>query len=328
MSALLERLDAHKPALWLEVAPPRGISVESMLTRLAAVRDQVGAINLADNALGRVKLAPLVFGSMIKSRLGMAVVINFSCRDRNRYALKADLLGAGALGIDAVVALAGDKLAADPNGARPVHDLNTFSLLRTMGNMRRGDTGEGRRLLKTLPQFALGAVANPNRQPIEREFERLERKAQAGAEFVITQPVFDAAVARVFIARARRYQLRVVLGILPVKRESMADYLKDRIPDLSGVRGPAPTSEDDVHDAMERQLSAAVLRQLAGYSVLHREQDDSPVAQPGSQLLTLHPRCVFDREYGPTAHSLSFEFGRGSILQHSVHHGRRRHLEL
>ena len=236
MSALLERLDAHKPALWLEVAPPRGIAVESMLTRLAALRGQVDAINLADNALGRVKLAPLVFGSMIKSRLGMAVVINFSCRDRNRYALKADLLGAGALGIEGVVALAGDKLTDDPNGVQPVRDLDTFSLLSTMNDLRRGDTGEGSRLLKTLPQFAIGAVANPNRKAVEREFELLERKAGAGAEFVITQPVFDLAPWRErFIARAHRHKLRVVLGILPVKRESMASYLKDRIPDLAGA---------------------------------------------------------------------------------------------
>jgi hypothetical protein len=76
MSALLKRLDAHKPALWLEIAPPRGIAVDSMLTRLDTVRGHVDAINLADNALGRVKLAPLVFGSMIKSRIGMAVVSN------------------------------------------------------------------------------------------------------------------------------------------------------------------------------------------------------------------------------------------------------------
>jgi hypothetical protein len=62
VSELLKRLDANKPALWLEVAPPRGIAVDSMLTRLDAVREQVDAINLADNALGRVKLAPLVFG--------------------------------------------------------------------------------------------------------------------------------------------------------------------------------------------------------------------------------------------------------------------------
>jgi|SRR6266446_2156811 5,10-methylenetetrahydrofolate reductase len=266
MSALLERLDAHSPALWLEVTPPRGIAVESMLTRLDALRGHVDAINLADNALGRVKLAPLVFGSMTKSRLGIAVVINFSCRDRNRYALKADLLGAGALGIEGVVALAGDKLVDDPNGVRPVRDLDPFSLLSTMNDLRRGDTGEGRRLLKTLPQFAIGAVANPNRKAVEREFELLERKAAAGAEFVITQPVFDLAVARSFIARARRHKLRVVLGILPVKRESMASYLKDRIPDLAGAHQHfdryAGMGEEEAR-RMSIDSSVALMRALA-----------------------------------------------------------------
>ncbi len=233
MTGLLERLDARTPALWLEVAPPRGIAYESLLSKLAVLRGHIDAINLADNALGRVKMSPLVFGAMIKARLGIAVVLNFSCRDRNRYALKSDLLGAGALGIEGVVALAGDKLSDDPSGARAVHDLDPFSLLGAMGALRRGDTGEGRRLLKTLPGFALGAVANPNRRNIEREFELLERKAAAGAEFVITQPVFDAEVAHNFLVRARRLGLRVVLGVLPVKRESMAAYLKDRIADLS-----------------------------------------------------------------------------------------------
>ncbi|MGH7915674.1 MAG: methylenetetrahydrofolate reductase [Candidatus Binataceae bacterium] len=267
MSALIKGLDAHKPALWIEVAPPRGINVESILTRLDAARGHVDAINLADNALGRVKLAPLVFGSMIKSRLGMAVVINFSCRDRNRYALKADLLGAGALGIEAVVALAGDKLAADPNGVRPVDDLDTFSLLRAMDDLRRGDTGEGRRLLKTLPQFALGAVANPNRKDAERESELLARKAAAGAEFVITQPIFDLAVARAFIARARRHKLRVVLGILPVKRESMASYLRDRIPDLASAHAHfdryAGLGEEEAR-RVSIDSSIALMRALAG----------------------------------------------------------------
>ncbi len=266
MSALLERLDAHPPALWLEVAPPRGIAVDSMLTRLEALRGRVDAINLADNALGRVKLAPLVFGSMIKSRLGIAVVINFSCRDRNRYALKADLLGAGALGIEGVVALAGDKLVDDPSGVQPVRDLDPISLLGTMHDLRRGDTGEGRRLLKTLPRFAIGAVANPNRRAVEREFELLERKAAAGAEFVITQPVFDLAVARSFLARARRYRLRVVLGVLPVKRESMASYLKDRIPDLAGAHQHfdryAGMGEEEAR-RMSIDSSVALMRALA-----------------------------------------------------------------
>ena len=275
MFALLERLDAHKPALWLEVAPPRGIAVDSMLTRLEALRGHVDAINLADNALGRVKLAPLVFGSMIKSRLGIPVVINFSCRDRNRYALKADLLGAGALGIEGVVALAGDKLTDDPNGVKPVRDLDPFSLLRTMIDLRRGDTGEGRRLLKTLPQFAIGAVANPNRKSIDHELKLIERKAAAGAEFVITQPVFDLAVARSFLSRARRHQLRVMLGILPVKRESMASYLKDRIPDLAGAHQHfdryAGTGEEEARRISIRSsiaLMRALADEVAGFNIM------------------------------------------------------------
>ncbi|HLK85644.1 MAG TPA: methylenetetrahydrofolate reductase [Candidatus Binataceae bacterium] len=267
MAALLSRLDERRPALWVEVAPPRGIAVESMLTRLGALRGHVDAVNLADNALGRVKLAPLVFGSMIKSQLGLAVVINFSCRDRNRYALKADLLGAGALGIEGVVALAGDKVASAPDGARLVHDLDPLGLLAVMHDLRRGETGEGRRLLKTLPAFAIGAVANPNRKALEREFELLERKARAGAEFVITQPVFDAAIARGFVERARRHGLRVMLGILPVKRESMAAYLKERIPDLAGAHAHfdryAGMPEDEAR-RMSIEASIALMRQLAG----------------------------------------------------------------
>ena len=267
MSALLRRLDERRPALWVEVAPPRGIAVESMLTRLGALRGHVDAINLADNALGRVKLAPLVFGSIVKSQLGMAVVINFSCRDRNRHALKADLLGAGALGIEGVVALAGDKIDSLPGGARLVHDLDPFSLLATMNDLRRGDTGEGRRLLKTLPQFAIGAVANPNRKALEREFELLERKSRAGAEFVITQPVFDAGVARAFVEQARRHRLRVMLGILPVKRESMATYLKERIPDLAGAHAHFDRYaglEEEHARRMSIESSVALMRELAG----------------------------------------------------------------
>ena len=237
-----------------------------MLERLSAVCGRVDAVNLADNALGRVKLSPLVFGSMIKARLALPVVINFSCRDRNRYALKADLLGAGALGIEGVVALAGDKLVGDPGGVRPVGDLNPFDLLGVMSSLRRGDTGEGRRLLKTLPQFAIGAVANPNRKAIEREFEMLARKAAAGAEFVITQPVFDVAMARAFIARARRHKIRVVVGILPVKRESMAEYLKDKIPALAGAHDHfnryAGLSEEEAR-RMSIKSSLALMIELA-----------------------------------------------------------------
>ncbi|HKV56496.1 MAG TPA: methylenetetrahydrofolate reductase [Candidatus Binataceae bacterium] len=276
MSSVLARLESRSPAIWLEVAPPRGIAVESLLTKLGALRGRVDAINLADNALGKIKMSGLVFGSMIKARLEMPVALNVSCRDRNRFALKADLIGAGGLGIDAVVALQGDKLPPDGSaGARPVHDVDTFGLLGIITDLNRGDTGEGKRLLKTLPQLLPGVVGNPNRKLIDREFDLLRRKAEAGARFVITQPVFERAAALAFAEQADRYGLRVVIGILPVKRESMADYLKQNIKDLSRAahhfESYAGLSEDAARRmSIDRNLALmdALAPDVAGFNIM------------------------------------------------------------
>jgi len=276
MTALADSLAGPAPALWLETSPPRGIAVDSLIARLAAVRGHVGAINLVDNALGRVKMSGLVFGSMIKARLGLPVVLNISCRDRNRFALKADLLGAGAIGIDAVVALQGDKLApAGEDGGRPVHDLDTFGLLRMIADLNRGDTGEGKRLLKTLPALWPGVVGNPNRKALDRELDLLERKAAAGARFVITQPVFEAAAVRPFLEKARACGLKVILGILPVKRESMANYLKDRIADLSSAahhldRYAGMSDEEARRMSIEQNLAlmSTLAAEVAGFNIM------------------------------------------------------------
>jgi 5,10-methylenetetrahydrofolate reductase len=276
LATLLESLSGPTPALWLEVAPPRGINPEPLLKRLAVLAGHADAINLTDNSLGRVKMSGVVFGSIIRARLGIPVVVNFSCRDRNRLALKSDLLGAAALGIDAVVALTGDKLApGDPSGARSVHDVDAFGLLGIIAALNRGDTGEGRPPLKAIPNLVPGAVANPNRGNIDREFELLERKAEAGARFVITQPVFELETARRFIARARALGLATVLGVMPVKRESMATYMRERVADLKGaahhLERYAGMSEADVRTrSLEENLSLmkALAGEVAGFNIM------------------------------------------------------------
>jgi 5,10-methylenetetrahydrofolate reductase len=273
---LAESLAGRSPALWVEVAPPRGINPESLLGRLGALRGHVDAINLTDNALGRVKMSGLVFASMIKARLHLAVVLNVSCRDRNRFALKSDLLGAAALGIDGVVALTGDRIPpSDPDGASAVHDLDAFGLLEMIGALNRGDTGEGRAPLKTVPTLYAGAVANPNRQAFDREIDLLERKARAGARFVITQPVFETATATRFLAHTRRLGIHAVLGILPVKRPEMATYLKEKVRDLSGAHRHfdryAGMSEADARAFSIREnleLMKSLAGEAAGFNIM------------------------------------------------------------
>jgi len=268
LPSILDSLNATAPALWLEVSPPRGINPAPLIRRLAALAGHVDAINLTDNALGKVKMSGLVFGAAIKERLKMPVVLNVSCRDRNRFALKSDLLGAAALGIDAVVALNGDKIPPGADGvAIASHDIDAYRLLAMIGDLNRGDTGEGKPLLKTVPSIVAGAVANPNRKNIEREFALLARKAAAGARFVITQPVFDAETGRRFIAKANSLGIRTMLGILPVKRAAMANYLIDRVKDLSGARSHLDRfggmSEEEVR-AISLRENMALMKSLAG----------------------------------------------------------------
>ncbi len=276
MPSILDNLTAAQPALWLEVSPPRGINPAPLLKRLAVLAGHVDAINLTDNALGKVKMSGLVFGASIKERLKIPVVLNVSCRDRNRFALKSDLLGIAALGIDAVVALGGDKIPPDAEGKPiPAHDLDAYGLLAMIAALNRGDTGEGKPPLKALPSIVAGAVANPNRKNIEREFELLARKAAAGARFVITQPVFDAATARSFVTRARELGIFTVLGILPVKREEMANYLIDRVKDLAGARPHLDKyggmSEEQVRAVSMREnmaLMKSLAREVAGFNIM------------------------------------------------------------
>lgn len=276
MPPLLDRLTHHAPALWVEVGPPRGVNAEPLLRRLATLVGHADAINLTDNALGKVKMSSLAFGTIVKLRLGLPVVINLSCRDRNRLALKSDLLGAGALGIDAIVALTGDKIPPDdPSGVRGVHDLDAFALLRLVGDLNRGDTGEGKRLLKKLPEICAGAVANPNRKNIAHEFDMLRRKAEAGAKFVITQPIFEADVARRFLEEANGCGLRTVFGILPVKRESMGAYMKKNIADLGNVAGHLDKYAGMTEEQVRRRsldenlaLMQALAPEVAGFNIM------------------------------------------------------------
>ncbi|HYB90790.1 MAG TPA: methylenetetrahydrofolate reductase [Candidatus Binataceae bacterium] len=275
MPTLPEILQAARPALWVEVPPPR-MNPEPLIRRLGELVGHADAINLTDNALGRVKMSGLAFASILKSRLGIAVVLNLSCRDRNRFALQSELIGAAALKIDAVVAMRGDPVPPGISpGATAVFDLDGIGLLKMIGALNRGDAGDGRPPVRTPPSIFAGTVANPNRKNFAREIELLERKAEAGARFVITQPVFDPEPARRFIEHSRRLGLAAVLGILPIKRAAMAAYISEKVSDLSGalphLERYAGRSESEVRAFSIREnleLMKSLAPEVAGFNIM------------------------------------------------------------
>jgi 5,10-methylenetetrahydrofolate reductase len=216
------------PAVWLELSPPDGISMEPALQWMEQLRGIADAVNLTDNSMGRAKLSSLVFGLTIKQRTGIPLVLNMSCRDRNLLALRSDLMAAAATGIDAVVALKGDRLK--PGAGANVHETGVIGLLREIAELGREARESG------LRAPIAGVVANPHRAEIERELELLKRKAVAGARFAITQPVFVPESVIRFAGAVRSAGLAPIAGLLPIKSSAMARYMLENIPELSPVR--------------------------------------------------------------------------------------------
>ncbi len=178
----------------------------------------------------------------------MEPIQQFACRDRNRLALQADLLGAAALGIRNVCLMTGDDVTAgDHKEAKPIYDLDSIHLLRIARIMRNEGTYLSGRPLDAAPGFLIGAVENPFAPPLEFRPMRLGKKIEAGAEFIQTQICFNVPVMRLFMARAADLGLAesvpILGGVYVLRSAKAARYLREQVP---GIDVP-----DAVIDRME-----------------------------------------------------------------------------
>jgi methylenetetrahydrofolate reductase (NADPH) len=200
------------------------------------LRGKVDAVNCTDSSAAHPHISGVAAGHLLMDR-GVEPIVQFTCRDRNRIGLQADLLGAAALGIRNVVLMTGDDATAgDHPEAKPIYDLDSMHALRIARIMRDGGTYLSGRGLTDPPSFLIGAVENPFAPPLEFRPMRLGKKIEAGAEFVQTQIVFNLDKMRLFMARARDLGLleRVfVLGGVFVPRSAQAArYLRDQVPGI------------------------------------------------------------------------------------------------
>ncbi|HEU4526312.1 MAG TPA: methylenetetrahydrofolate reductase [Actinomycetota bacterium] len=197
---------------------------------------RVDAVNCTDNSAAHPHLAGLAAAHLVLDA-GLEPILQFTCRDRNRLALQADLLGAAALGVRNVCLMTGDDVSAgDHPDANPIYDIDSIQLLRTARIMRDGGTYLSGRPLDTPPSFLIGAVENPFAPPLEFRPMRLGKKIEAGAEFVQTQICFDVPRLRLFLARARDLGLLgaapILVGIFVPKTARGARYLRDQVPGI------------------------------------------------------------------------------------------------
>lgn len=231
----LERvLRAGLFAVTAELNPPDSSDPQDVYDAAIVLSEVADAINATDASGANVHMSSLGLCAVLL-RAGYEVVMQMSCRDRNRIALQGDLLGAVALGVQNVLCLTGDDVTAgDQPEAKRVFDFDSMHLLRTARIMRdQGVLLSGRKITKP-PKLFLGAAENPFAQPIEWRPQRLAKKVEAGADFIQTQYVFDVRMFRDFMARVCDLGLHervyILAGVGPLRSPKAAEYMRRRVP--------------------------------------------------------------------------------------------------
>jgi methylenetetrahydrofolate reductase (NADH) len=245
-SRLHALLRAGAFAVTAELQTTDGGDAEVVDATVAALGDHVDAVNCTDNSSAHPHLSPLAAARLLVDR-GVEPIVQLTCRDRNRLALQADLLGAHALGARNVVCMTGDDVTAgDHPEAKPIYDLDSIHLLRLARILRDEGTYLSGRALASAPTFLVGAVENPFAPPVDYRPLRLEKKIEAGAEFVQTQICFNVERMREFMRRAvesgAAERAWILAGVYVPRSARAASYLRDWVPGI------------DVPEAVVRRL--------------------------------------------------------------------------
>src|SRR3990167_394151 len=186
----------------MEVNPPKGTDLAEVLKAVDGVKGLVDAINVTDGSGAIMRACSLAVAKAVLDA-GVDPILQMTCRDRNRLALQADLLGASILGIRNVLLLTGDDpKAGDHPEAKPLFDINSAALMQVAKGLTEGKDMDGKELAGR-PKVCIGAACDPGAKDIEVEMQKLQAKIQGGAEFFQTQAVFDPPKLQAFMARVR-----------------------------------------------------------------------------------------------------------------------------
>ena len=232
---ITELFDNGEFVVTAEVGPPKGIHLEHMVEEAKTYLSGITAANVTDNQSSVMRMGSLPACVALKNA-GLTPILQLTCRDRNRIALQAELLGAAALGIENILCLTGDHTKmGDHPGAKPVFDLDSVSLLHTVCQLEKGVDLAGNPLVGEPPKFAKGAVVSPCSDSIDAQLAKMERKVMAGAEYFQTQAVFDSEKFIKFMESAKQFGKPVQLGVIIPKSAGMAKFMNKNV---AGIHVP------------------------------------------------------------------------------------------
>ena len=256
-SGLAGKFHAGKQVVLVEMVPPRSTDITKPLEGAKLLKElKVDAINIPDGPRASARMTGLALAVLLRNQVDIETVLHYTCRDRNLLGMQSDLLGATALGVRNILAITGDPpMIGDYPQATAVFDIDSIGLVHLIDNLNHGiDVGEKR--IGDPTSFFTGVGMDPNSVNPENEIHRLQLKKEAGAEYVITQPVFDVDSLEAFLEKADLGDLFLVAGIWPLVSLRNAEFMKNEVP---GVFVPdSVIKRIAVFETKEDQLKAGI----------------------------------------------------------------------
>jgi methylenetetrahydrofolate reductase (NADPH) len=219
-----------------ELGPPRGTDAEEVRKKAAFLKGNVDAVNITDNQTAMVRMSSWA-ASLLIMQEGLEPNYQMVCRDRNRLAMQADILGASALGIRNMLCLSGDhQQFGDHPSAKGVFDIDSMQLIYMVKKMRDESKFLGGADIHKPPKMFIGAAANPFAEPFEWRVHRLAKKINAGVDFIQTQCIYNMDKFRKWVKQANDMGLTekvyILAGVTPMKSIGMARYMKAKVPGM------------------------------------------------------------------------------------------------
>jgi homocysteine S-methyltransferase len=233
-SRLAHRLEKQQPVTLVELVSPRGVSPAAQVEKARRLHHLgIDAINIPDGPRASARMSALALATILQREVGIEAVLHFACRDRNVIGMQSDLLGAWALGLRNILAITGDppKLGNYPD-ATAVFDVDAIGLTNLITRLNHGLDLAGNPI-GAPTGFHVGVGVNPGAINLDEELRRLDWKIEAGAEYMITQPVFDLRILDAFRKRIAHVHLPLICGIWPLVSYRNAEFMNNEVPGAS-----------------------------------------------------------------------------------------------
>jgi methionine synthase / methylenetetrahydrofolate reductase(NADPH) len=259
----------------VEIVPPKGIDIRKEIEGARFLRSVgVDAINIPDSPRASARMSNQALSLLIQQEVGIEAVLHYTCRDRNVLGIQSDLLGAAAIGLHNLICITGDppKMGNYPD-ATAVFDVDAIGLVNIVHNLNRG-LDIGGNPIGTGTAFVVGVGANPGLPNLDEEIRRFEYKVEAGAEYAVTQPVFDLSLLERFLRRIEHFRIPVMAGIWPLVSVRNAEFMKNElrvsVPDsilerIARAKTPEAAREEGI--AIAREMLIAVRSMVQGAQI-------------------------------------------------------------